>query len=164
MIDYLGWNWREGFRIFHDCLVDADLAINTMMWQNAGGSGCDQWSMVMWPTNGEYRDPEGRYVKRWCPELKRCSDLTLLFDPHQIDRRKHKRYKPVKAYPKPWIKDLEEARLKSMASVRKMRCENLQWNDPDGQDIIVLPNGMAHSVYTKADLRLPSHRTRQAYV
>jgi deoxyribodipyrimidine photolyase len=24
---------------FHDCLVDAELAINSMMWQNAGECG-----------------------------------------------------------------------------------------------------------------------------
>ncbi len=30
---YLGISWVEGARWFHDTLVDADVAINAMMWQ-----------------------------------------------------------------------------------------------------------------------------------
>ena len=33
-----------GARWFHATLVDADVAINAMMWQNAGRSGIDQVS------------------------------------------------------------------------------------------------------------------------
>ena len=32
--------------------MDADIAINSMMWQNAGRSGIDQWNFVI--------SPEGR--------------------------------------------------------------------------------------------------------
>ena len=32
----------SGARWFHATLVDADVAINAMMWQNAGRSGIDQ--------------------------------------------------------------------------------------------------------------------------
>ena len=45
LTDYLGVDWRHGARWFHDTLVDADLAINAMMWQNAGKSGLDQWDV-----------------------------------------------------------------------------------------------------------------------
>ena len=34
----------SGARWFHATLVDADVAINAMMWQNAGRSGIDQVS------------------------------------------------------------------------------------------------------------------------
>jgi len=40
-----------GARWFHDTLVDADAAINAMMWQNAGKSGLDQWSFTLAPTS-----------------------------------------------------------------------------------------------------------------
>ena len=36
LAEYLGISWVEGARWFHDTLVDADVAINSMMWQNAG--------------------------------------------------------------------------------------------------------------------------------
>ena len=38
-------------RWFHDTLVDGDLAINSMMWQNAGKSGLDQWNFTLLPTS-----------------------------------------------------------------------------------------------------------------
>lgn len=156
LVDYLGWDWRVGFRIFHDCLIDADLAINAMMWQNAGGSGVDQWNMVLRPTNGERRDPEGIYVKRWCPELQGCSDLPLLFDPHQIDRRKeHARRKPMSEYPRPLVTNLDAARRKVLDRMIKMRRANPDRNDKDGYDIICLPRRQQTSVFTKRPLRLP---------
>jgi hypothetical protein len=31
--------------------VDGDLAINSMMWQNAGKSGLDQWNFTLQPTS-----------------------------------------------------------------------------------------------------------------
>jgi hypothetical protein len=33
LVEYLGISWVEGARWFHDTLVDADIAINAMMWQ-----------------------------------------------------------------------------------------------------------------------------------
>ena len=41
----------EGARWFHRTLVDADLAINSMMWQNAGKAGLDQWNFTLLPTS-----------------------------------------------------------------------------------------------------------------
>ena len=35
---YLGISWVEGLRWFHDTLVDADVAINAMMWQASSRS------------------------------------------------------------------------------------------------------------------------------
>lgn len=49
LVEYLGINWTEGLRWYHDTLVDADLAINSMMWQNAGGSGLDHWNFSIHP-------------------------------------------------------------------------------------------------------------------
>ena len=49
LVEFLGLDWREGERWFHDTLVDADVAINAYMWQNGGHSGPDQWNFVMHP-------------------------------------------------------------------------------------------------------------------
>lgn len=51
LTEYLNLSWTEGAAWFHDTLVDADLAINSMMWQNAGKSGLDQWNFTLLPTS-----------------------------------------------------------------------------------------------------------------
>ena len=75
LTDYLGVDWRHGARWFHDTLVDADLAINAMMWQNAGKSGLDQWDVFAGALSpdGSSRghDPRGDAIARFIPELAR---------------------------------------------------------------------------------------------
>jgi deoxyribodipyrimidine photo-lyase len=65
-------SWQEGARWFWDTLVDADLANNTLGWQWTAGCGADAapYFRVFNPTTqGETFDPNGDYVRRWCPEL-----------------------------------------------------------------------------------------------
>jgi deoxyribodipyrimidine photo-lyase len=64
--------WQEGARWFWDTLVDADQANNTLGWQWVAGSGADAapYFRIFNPaTQAEKFDPEGRYVRRWVPEL-----------------------------------------------------------------------------------------------
>ena len=66
-------DWRKGAEWFWDCLVDADLGNNTLGWQWVAGSGPDvsPFFRVFNPVlQGETFDPEGLYVKTYCPELK----------------------------------------------------------------------------------------------
>lgn len=65
-------SWQEGALWFWDTLVDADLANNTQGWQWVAGCGFDAapFFRIFNPvTQGEKFDPEGLYVKKWCPEL-----------------------------------------------------------------------------------------------
>lgn len=65
-------DWREGAAWFHDTLVDADLANNTLGWQWAAGCGADAapYFRIFNPTRqGEKFDPDGQYVPQWLPEL-----------------------------------------------------------------------------------------------
>jgi deoxyribodipyrimidine photo-lyase len=67
-------SWTAGEAWFWDCLVDADLASNAASWQWIAGSGADAapYFRVFNPQKqGETFDPEGHYVRRWIPELKR---------------------------------------------------------------------------------------------
>jgi deoxyribodipyrimidine photo-lyase len=69
--------WQEGARWFWDTLVDADLAQNTLNWQWAAGCGTDAmpYFRVFNPTlQSEQFDPQGSYVRRWCPELANLSN------------------------------------------------------------------------------------------
>jgi deoxyribodipyrimidine photo-lyase len=70
-------SWQSGARWFWDTLVDADLASNSLGWQWTAGSGADAapYFRVFNPVlQGEKFDADGRYVRRWLPELARLPD------------------------------------------------------------------------------------------
>lgn len=72
--------WQTGARWFWDTLVDADLASNTLGWQWTAGCGADAapYFRVFNPVlQGQRFDPDGGYVRRWCPELKRLPERYL---------------------------------------------------------------------------------------
>lgn len=72
--------WQEGAHWFWDTLVDADLASNTLGWQWTAGCGADAapYFRVFNPVRqGERFDPDGSYVRRWCPELAKLPDKHL---------------------------------------------------------------------------------------
>ena len=65
-------HWRHGESWFWDCLLDADIASNACSWQWVAGSGADAapYFRIFNPVaQGQKFDPEGEYVKKWCPEL-----------------------------------------------------------------------------------------------
>ncbi len=72
LIKHLRVDWRLGEAWFWDTLVDADLANNVAGWQWVAGSGADAapYFRVFNPmSQGQKFDPDGAYVRRWCPEL-----------------------------------------------------------------------------------------------
>ncbi len=78
-------SWQDGARWFWDTLVDADLANNTLGWQWAAGCGADAapYFRVFNPTSqGEKFDPNGTYVRRWCPALARLPAEWI----HRVDK------------------------------------------------------------------------------
>ena len=71
LIKDLHIHWLEGARWFWDCLVDADLASNTLGWQWVGGCGADAapFFRVFHPTLQEAKfDPTHAYIKKWINE------------------------------------------------------------------------------------------------
>src|SRR5215210_265010 len=74
LVKHLLIDWREGEKWFWDTLVDADPGSNPANWQWVAGSGADAapYFRVFNPVlQGEKFDPDGRYVRRWVPELER---------------------------------------------------------------------------------------------
>jgi deoxyribodipyrimidine photo-lyase len=72
----LGIDWRRGERYFARRLIDYDLAANNGGWQWAASSGCDAqpYFRIFNPVaQSEKFDPEGRFIKRYLPQL---SDLS----------------------------------------------------------------------------------------
>jgi deoxyribodipyrimidine photo-lyase len=113
-------HWLEGARWFWDTLVDADLANNTQGWQWTAGTGADAapYFRIFNPvTQGKRFDPDGVYVKRWVPELKRVPKKLIhspWLDPEVLKRSK---------YPAPMI-DLAESRASALGAFQKMRIES----------------------------------------
>lgn len=73
-------SWEEGMAWFWDTLVDADLGSNTLGWQWASGCGADAapYFRVFNPiTQGQKFDPDGDYVRRWCPELSKLDKASI---------------------------------------------------------------------------------------
>ena len=73
----LGVDWRLGERYFAVHLNDYDLAANNGGWQWAASTGCDAqpWFRIFNPvTQSEKFDPEGRFIRRYLPELARVPD------------------------------------------------------------------------------------------
>ena len=77
LVKHLRTDWRTGEDWFWDTLVDADLANNAAGWQWVAGSGADAapYFRIFNPvTQGRKFDPQGSYVRRWCPELANLPD------------------------------------------------------------------------------------------
>ena len=72
LVKDLHLEWQHGARHFMEWLVDGDLASNQHGWQWTAGCGTDAapYFRIFNPTTqGQKFDPDGRYVKRWVPEL-----------------------------------------------------------------------------------------------
>jgi deoxyribodipyrimidine photo-lyase len=75
---HLGVDWRVGEAHFMHHLLDGDVPSNNGGWQWAASTGTDPqpYFRIFNPTlQGQRHDPEGRYVRRWLPELAARPDL-----------------------------------------------------------------------------------------
>lgn len=103
LVKDLHLEWQHGARHFMQWLVDGDLASNQHGWQWAAGCGTDAapYFRVFNPTaQGRRFDPDGRYVRRWVPEL---ADVADPHDPSPEDRL-------ASGYPEPLVDHAAERR------------------------------------------------------
>ena len=159
LTEYLNISWAEGAAWFHDTLFDADLAINSMMWQNAGKSGLDQWNFTVGPT-AKSLDPTGAYIKEWVPELRGLPPKFL-----------HAPWEATEAvlaesgvelggggYPERMVEviDVGAAKVRNLEAVRKLRKEAKEagFVDGDGYDIIKAPRGSCRGAPNKGLVRV----------
>ncbi len=92
---FIDWRWGEKYFMQH--LIDGDLAANNGGWQWAASTGCDAvpYFRVFSPIRQSERfDPEGEFIKKYCPELKDVPSK-LLHDPSKLPANIH--------YPKPIV-------------------------------------------------------------
>lgn len=114
-------DWRRGEAWFWDTLVDADLGSNSQNWQWVAGSGADAspYFRIFNPvTQGQKFDAEGRYVRRWVPELARVPNKWVHAPwtaPPEVLR--DARIRLGHDYPRPVV-DHAEARDRALAALK----------------------------------------------
>ncbi len=80
LVKDLGIDWRRGEAYFAQQLNDFDLAANNGGWQWASSSGCDAqpYFRIFNPvTQSEKFDPQGKFIRRYVPELADWPDEAL---------------------------------------------------------------------------------------
>ena len=97
-------DWRLGEKYFSNRLIDVDFPSNNGGWQWSASTGTDAvpYFRIFNPTTQSERfDPEGTFIKKFCPELKKFDKKTI-HDPYkyQPDLAKEVGYpKPIIHYP-----------------------------------------------------------------
>lgn len=79
-------DWRIGEAFFAKHLIDYDLANNNGGWQWAAGTGCDAqpYFRIFNPiTQSQKFDPEGKFIRKFLPELNSFSNKDIHF-PHKV--------------------------------------------------------------------------------
>ena len=79
LVKHLLIDWRHGERWFWDCLVDADLAANSLGWQWVMGSGVDSspFNRVFAPVGQSEKFNAAAYIREWVPALRSLSDAAI---------------------------------------------------------------------------------------
>ncbi len=114
----LGIDWRHGERYFAERLIDFDLSANNGGWQWAASSGCDAqpYFRIFNPVaQSEKFDPEGRFIRRYVPELARVPDK-YIHQPWRMNTMEQQMCGVVigRDYPAP-IVDHAQARERTLA-------------------------------------------------
>ncbi len=127
LVKHLRLHWRHGEAWFWDTLVDADLANNSAGWQWVTGSGADAspYFRIFNPImQGRKFDPNGDYIRKWCPELSKL-DTSALFAPWEASpvQLEAAGIRLGENYPKPMV-DHRQARAAALAGYEAMKAEN----------------------------------------
>ena len=125
LVKHLRINWTEGEKHFRNCLLDFNKANNVAQWQWVAGCGADAapYFRIFNPIlQGEKFDKEGKYVKKWIPELSKVPQK-FIHKPWEMEMKYQQAINTIigKDYPKPIVIH-EEARssaLKAFQSLKK---------------------------------------------
>lgn len=103
-------DWRQGERWFMSQLIDGDFAANNGGWQWSASTGTDAapYFRIFNPvTQSERFDPDGRFIRKYIPELAKVSSRQI----HQPP--------PVSGYPAPMV-DLKASRKETIALFQQL--------------------------------------------
>ena len=116
-------HWKHGEQWFFDTLVDADIGSNTAGWQWISGSGADAspYFRIFNPVlQGQKFDPDGKYVKKFIPELSNVSKK-FIHNPWDMPTELQSESQCIvgKDYPAP-IVDLKETRNRALLAFKSI--------------------------------------------
>jgi deoxyribodipyrimidine photo-lyase len=114
-------NWQWGERYFMRKLVDGDLAANNGGWQWSAGTGADAqpFFRIFNPiAQGEKFDPDGEYVRKYVPELKKLPN-SVIHSPWKLSALEQQACGCIlgKDYPFPLV-DHKTQRLRALSLYR----------------------------------------------
>lgn len=112
----LFFDWHLGEKYFMQHLIDGDLAANNGGWQWSASTGTDAapYFRIFNPIRQSERfDPDGIFIKKYCPELKDC-DKKSIHEPFA----KTPLIAAASGYPQPII-DLNEHRTAVLSAFKK---------------------------------------------
>jgi len=107
-------DWRLGEKYFMQNLIDGDLSANNGGWQWAASTGTDAvpYFRIFNPiTQSEKFDPEGIFIRRYCPELESLDNKTIHNPP--LELRKKLNYPAM-------IVDHAKARIRTLQAFKKI--------------------------------------------
>ena len=118
--------WQKGEEWFWDTLLDADAASNTASWQWVAGCGADAapFFRIFNPIiQGEKFDPNGIYIRKYIPELKKMPNK-FIHEPWKASDAilKNSDIRLGKTYPFPII-DHKFARERALNAYKNIRKE-----------------------------------------
>jgi deoxyribodipyrimidine photo-lyase len=112
-------NWQRGEKYFMQKLIDGDLSANNGGWQWSASSGMDPKPLRIFnpASQAQKFDPEGEYIRRWVPELRRVDTKMLLTGNISPLERK------ILGYPEP-IVDHNQQQRKFKELYKQQKIEN----------------------------------------
>ncbi len=124
LIKHMMVDWRIGEAWFWDTLVDGDPANNSASWQWVAGCGADAapYFRIFNPViQGEKFDPDGKYVRRFVPELSALPDR-YLHKPWEapVEVMRAAGIKPGETYPNPLV-DHAKARDRALQAFESLK-------------------------------------------
>jgi hypothetical protein len=157
LVEYLRVNWTKGCEWFHYTLMDADTAINAMMWQNEGKSRIDQWNCMLLPSTAS-QDPSRDYTRCGCRTCQSSPTQTWFIDHGRLCLQLKKADVVLgETYPHPIVEDLQAEQQKSINATLPMRQKHQEANSDRGCDMITLPNSDLTVVSTKKEYGIDSN-------
>ena len=124
LVKHLRINWTEGEKHFRNCLLDFNKANNVAQWQWVAGCGADAapYFRIFNPIlQGEKFDKEGKYVKKWVPELSKVPSK-FIHKPWEMETKYQQAIDTLigKDYPKPIVIH-EQARASALKAFQSLK-------------------------------------------
>lgn len=144
LANLLNIDWRHGAVHFMRHLLDGDCAIDHYQWCQAAGvtMGLNKsWTRIYKPQQNaiDRMDPDGTFIKTWCPELAHLPPKALGIPP------------PTPGYPPPML-DYARARARRVAELERARrpliaaADIVDWITPLPCDLTPFGAGPGHAV------------------